>query len=102
MIKCLYGGCPKTFIEEEVKIYVTPETFYKYRKFKFSQIKLNNPDANYINCPIPDCEEIIDWEPPEDPDETMIECNTGHKFCARCKTNGWHKKGKCVDVIFHH
>lgn len=29
----------------------------------------------------------------------LLECPYGHKFCGRCKTAGWHKKGKCNDVI---
>ena len=95
MIKCLYGGCPKTFIEEEIRAYVSSEIYSKYRKFKMSQLKLNNPNINYVNCPTPDCEEIVDYEIPADPKDTLIECNIGHKFCAKCKTEGWHKKGKC-------
>ena len=99
MIKCLYGGCPKTFVDEEVKEFVTPEIFYKYRKFKLTQMKLNNPDKVYINCPFPDCEEIIDVESMQEPD-SMMECNFGHKFCARCKMTGWHQNGKCKNVIY--
>ena len=97
MIKCLSGGCPRAFVEEEIKEYVTPETFYKYRKFKIVQMKINNPDKFYINCPFPDCEEILDAESIVDSDP-MMECNLEHKFCAKCKALGWHKKDKCNDV----
>ena len=97
MIKCLYGGCPKTFVDDEIKVYVTVDIFKKYRKFKISQLKLNHPDKNYVNCPFPDCEEILDMESVPESD-SMIECNLGHKFCAKCKTVGWHKKGNCSNV----
>jgi hypothetical protein len=102
MIKCLYGGCPKTFIDEEVKNFVSPEVFKKYRKFKISQMKLNNPDKNYVNCPHPDCEEIldvdVDGDAAQNEEEMLMECGYGHKFCARCKTEGWHKKKDCKNV----
>ena len=101
LIKCLYGGCQKTFIEDEIKSFVDNETFNKYRKFKFNQLKLNNNNSNYLNCPYPDCEDFI--EVTEDLDyEPFIQCENGHKFCAKCKETGWHQKGKCVDVrIFY-
>jgi hypothetical protein len=98
MIKCLYGGCKKIFAEGEIKMFIGDQLFYKYKKFKLGQIKLNNPDKNYMNCPIADCEEIVELN------ENLIQgpiviCNLGHKFCANCKTPGWHKKGKCNDVL---
>jgi hypothetical protein len=96
MIKCLYGGCPKTFVDEEIREYVTPDLFGKYKKFKLQQIKLNNPNRNFVNCPIADCEDIVEIN--EEPDETMLDCAFGHQFCSKCKTEGWHKKGKCREV----
>ena len=90
------GGCPKTFTEDEIRLYVHKEIFYKYKKFKFSQILLNNVDKNYINCPTPDCAEILEYDIMEE--ENFLKCNAGHPFCAKCKTVGWHKKGKCNDV----
>ena len=97
MIKCLYGGCPKTFVEEEIKMYIGDQLFYKYKKFKITQIKLNNPDKKYIYCPIPDCEEIVKIETNmnEDP---FVMCSHEHKFCIKCKSAGWHKRGKCNEV----
>lgn len=100
MIKCLYGGCPKTFGEGEIRMFGGDQLFYKYKKFKITQIKLNNPDKNYISCPIPDCEEIVELEENLN-EEPFVMCNYEHKFCARCKTPGWHKKGKCNDVGFY-
>lgn len=37
--------------------------------------------------------EVVDLE------ITFFQCSAGHKFCGRCKTAGWHKKGKCNDVL---
>jgi hypothetical protein len=98
MIKCLYGGCPKTFVDDEIKQFVSNETFLKFKKFKISQIRLSNVNANYINCPFPDCENII--ESSGDQRETKVECQTGHQFCTKCKTLGWHVLGKCKKVFY--
>lgn len=97
MIKCLYGGCPKTFVDEEIKEFITPEMFTKYRKFKLSQMRLNNPDKNYMNCPIPDCEEILDIDVAEE-GEYRMECAEGHQFCSKCMSPGWHKPSECHNV----
>lgn len=90
MIKCLYGGCPKTFVDEEIKEFVHPDVYFKYRKFKYSQMRLSNPDRNYINCPTPDCEELIDADAIEI-GETKLECADGHKFCSKCMMARWHE-----------
>jgi len=99
MIKCLYGGCAKTFIDEEIRSYVDPDIYGKYRKFKLSQMRMNNPGRNYINCPTPDCEEMIDISD-IDSNNTKIICQLNHKFCARCMMPGWHENGsKCKNVF---
>jgi hypothetical protein len=99
MIKCLYGGCPKTFIDEEIKEFVDHNLFMKYRKFKFSQMRLSNSERNYINCPIPDCEELLDIDSFEQ-GQIKLECSEGHKFCSKCMTPGWHQGGStCKNVI---
>jgi len=97
LIMCLYGGCPKLFSDEEVKILVTEEAFVKYKKYKVAQLRLANHNTNYINCPYPDCEDLM--ESPQDVKDSMVQCEFGHKFCTRCKTIGWHKIGKCKKVI---
>jgi hypothetical protein len=99
-IYCLFGGCKKTFIEDEIKKYIGDQLFKKYKKFKKEQIILSNPNKNYLYCPIPNCEEMVEIVNEE---ITFFECSAGHKFCGRCKTAGYHKKGKCNDVlIFFH
>ena len=100
-IRCLLGGCPKIYSEEEIKVNVDEKTFKKYKKFLNAQIKLNNPDKNYVNCPFPDCEELVDADEGED---DFLECNKGHIFCSKCHQLGRHKKGKCKNdelVLLH-
>ena len=88
----------KSFIEDEIKLFVDPELLNKYRKFKFNQLKLNNNNSSYLNCPYPDCEDFI--EVSDDLEyEPFIQCEVGHKFCTKCKELGWHQKGNCVNVI---
>ena len=96
-IKCLLGGCPKRYSEEEINANVEEEVFKKYKKFKNIQIKLSNPNKIYVNCPFPDCEEIVDCTNPE---SEFMTCNNNHIFCYKCHKLGKHPKGKCLnDVI---
>ncbi len=98
MIKCLYGGCPKTFVEDEIKLFVSRDVFKKYRKFKITQMKLSNPDIDYIHCPIPDCEDLINIDNIT-PDQITIICSLGHEFCSICMKEGRHdKSSKCKNV----
>ena len=93
-IKCLLGGCPKRYSEEEIEANVEEEVFKKYKKFKNIQIKLSNPNKIYVNCPFPDCEEIVDCTNPE---SEFITCNNNHIFCYKCHKLGKHPKGKCLN-----
>ena len=91
-IRCLMGGCPKKYSDEEIKANVTPEVFSKYKKFKNEQTKLNNPNKKYVNCPYPNCEELVEVVNSE---EEFVRCMNGHDFCYKCHQLGFHKKGKC-------
>ena len=93
-IKCLLGGCPKRYTDEEIQANVTDEVYKKYKKFRNIQIKLCNPNKIYINCPFPDCEEIVDCTNPE---SDFVECNNHHIFCYKCHKLGKHEKGKCLN-----
>lgn len=97
-IKCLYGGCPKKYSNEEIKANVTQEVYSKFIKFYNEQIKLSNPNKLYVNCPSPNCEEIVDCDICED---EFAECEQKHVFCYKCHYLGRHKKGKCQNV-FHY
>ena len=97
-IKCLMGGCPKKYNDEEIRANVRPEIFIKYKKFKNEQTKLNNPNKKYVHCPYPNCEELVEIINPE---EEFIICENNHQFCYKCHQLGIHKKGKCQkdDII---
>ena len=93
-IKCLLGGCPKRYTDEEIEENVSEEVFKKYKKFKNIQIKLSNPNKIYLDCPFPDCGEMVDCTNPE---SDFVECNNHHIFCYKCHKLGKHEKGKCLN-----
>ena len=97
-IKCLSAGCIRVFSDEEVKRFVDNVMYSKYRRFKLNQQKLQkiNETYNIVNCPHPDCEEVIEFDPKQE--ECFVECEMKHKFCAKCLIEGWHKKGDCKTV----
>lgn len=98
-IKCLYGGCARTFTSDEIKNFVDDETYRKYRRFKNFQEKISNPDKIYINCPIVNCEEIVEARHNEEQELiTFLECLMGHKFCIKCRKEGWHRGKPCTNV----
>ena len=86
-LKCLMGGCPHIYTPEEIKANVSPEIFRKYRKFYGWQIKKQNLDKTYINCPFVDCEELVDVT--NIPEGNVI-CGMGHRFCRNCFKIGGH------------
>jgi hypothetical protein len=95
-VKCLYGGCPRLFTNEEVRAIVDDELWNKYRKFLLQKLRLNQPDVALMNCPYPDCEEIVEIDPLER--QIFVECDVEHKFCSKCKEIGWHQEGRCEKV----
>ena len=97
-LKCLSAGCLRVFTDEEVKRYVPNIMYQKYRKFQIKHllIQKQNEFNNIVNCPYPDCEEIIQYDLKDD--ESFVQCEQKHKFCAKCKTEGWHKKSECKIV----
>ena len=91
-IRCLMGGCPKKYTDDEISANVNDVVFHKYKRFKNEQLKLNNPNKKYVPCPFPDCDELVEIE---NPDEEFVECGQRHVFCYKCHRLGTHKKGKC-------
>jgi hypothetical protein len=96
-IKCLSGGCPKRYREVEIKAFVDPNIYYKYKKFYNKQIKLQNPNNSYVQCPAFNCEELVDITYQEK-HFNMVECNNNHRFCFICKSTEEHKKDECHEV----
>jgi hypothetical protein len=77
-IKCLMAGCPHLYTSEEIRANVSNEIYRKYLRFYSMQIKIRNPEKEYINCPFVDCDELVDVT--NIPDGNVI-CNVGHVFC---------------------
>jgi hypothetical protein len=96
VIKCLMAGCTKEIQPQEVRMFVNDELYNKYEKFWQTQYVFNNSKNRIIvNCPHPDCPQMFYV----DDDSPFIECDFGHKSCAKCKNIGWHKKGRCDQVV---
>ena len=96
-ITCLMGGCPHKYTSKEIKSNVSPDIYYKYRKFKNEKVKLSNHNKAYVNCPYPDCDEIVDCE---NNSNGFVQCENNHIFCMKCKQLGRHKNNKCQDEDF--
>jgi hypothetical protein len=95
-LRCLYGGCPRLFTNEEVRSIVDEELWAKYKKFLWQKLKLSQPNVALMNCPFPDCDDIVEIDPLER--QIFVECEFEHKFCSKCKEIGWHQDGKCEKV----
>lgn len=93
--------CQKVFTDDEVRYFIKDEQIWeKYVKFKNNQIthmKVSKMGKNYVNCPYPDCEEIMIVDH-SILDDFCLECENGHQFCARCKNLGWHRIEECKKV----
>jgi hypothetical protein len=96
------AGCTKEIQPQEIKKFVEDGLYEKYERFlQQQQILYNSNVLNnsrvIISCPFPDCQQLFYIND----DSPCIECDYGHKFCGKCKNLGWHKKGKCDQVIFN-
>ncbi len=62
-----------------------------------NKLKRLFPKDNFINCPYPDCEEILNETNLEE-SENMIECHFSHRFCKVCRIKEDHAFEKCNQV----
>jgi hypothetical protein len=95
-MKCLQAGCKNIIPDNIIKENVAVDYFGKYVKFKRRSVFLENLKKGFIPCTAPDCEEWVGYRDGGDP---FVECNEGHKFCAKCKED-WHKRQDCRNVHF--
>jgi hypothetical protein len=95
----LYGGCQRKFSHEEVKLYVNDEIWRKYSKFLKQKLKLGINEGSSINCPSPDCDEVIELDPLGV--QIFVECDSNHRSCSKCKSIGWHNQQECENVKFY-
>jgi len=92
-IKCLMAGCPHLYTSEEIRANVSNEVYRKYLRFYSIQIKIRNPEKNYINCPFVDCDELVDVT---NIFEGNVICGVGHVFCKECLKIGGHSKANSI------
>jgi len=70
----------------------------KYIKFYKEQIrKMNSGNNKTMNCPFPDCEDVISIDPTYE--NRFFTCDNMHEFCSLCKRIGWHQETDCLRVI---
>ena len=91
-IKCLLGGCQREYSPNDIKQNVSLNIYKKYKKFKYQKIVLSNPDKFFVQCPYPDCPEIVEITNFE---EEFIKCNNNHNFCYKCRSLNFHRKFQC-------
>ena len=58
------------------------KTSQKYKKFKINQLKLSDPNGQYVFCPIVDCENIVRVQDLLNYNQV---CPSGHSFCLNCR-----------------
>ena len=91
-IKCLLGGCQRIYSNSDIKRNVNPKMYLKYKQFKYQKLLLTNPNKYYVQCPYPDCNEIVEVINFQD---EFIECKNKHYFCYKCRSLDFHRKYKC-------
>lgn len=83
--------------EEIINHIVDKEHSRKFVKFYKEQIRRKNADSNkMLNCPSPDCEEIVEIDPTFE--NRFFTCDNMHQFCALCRKTGWHQETDCLRV----
>lgn len=93
-INCLHGGCPIK-INEQMIYFIVDENFKK-KYLKFSREQNRKLSKNIINCPYPDCDELIEYDPTYK--TRFYKCDNYHKFCSVCKNCESHSESQCKKV----
>ena len=92
-IKCMDQKCNSIlnadFILNILRNKSNSNLIKKFYKFKRRQEIEKKP--NHIFCPYKDCEGFSIKQK----DNKFLKCNKGHKFCSKCKFEGWHKGTAC-------
>ena len=95
-MKCLKGGCPLKISENIVNQIVDENHKKKYLKFYHEQYKLKKYSNKIMNCPYPNCEEMVMIDPKFE--DRFYKCDNNHNFCSVCKNTILHNKEKCSKV----
>ena len=97
-IECIVPECNRIFTLDDVKALVSPQLFNKYRYHLHRKTIMTINRGKYpVNCPFPDCEEIVFLDTQINEKNNKIICHNGHKFCAKCKELTWHSIEYCTD-----
>ncbi len=90
------GGCPLKIKEEIVTHIVDENHARKYIKFYREQTRRNNSNNKTMNCPFPDCDDIVVIDPTYE--NRFFTCDNNHDFCSLCKKTGFHQETDCLRV----
>lgn len=90
------GGCPIP-IDETIIIFIVDEKNKKKYK-KFSKQQKIKRGRNIMNCPFPDCDELIEIDPKFK--KRFYRCENHHNVCSVCKSNKIHNEFECKKVKY--
>lgn len=94
-INCIFGGCAYMLTPKDINEFVDSDVYAKFEKFYINQAKILS-NRNLTPCPFPDCDDLVQIDLNDE--DTFYTCNNDHSFCRICKSNVFHKKGKCLSV----
>ena len=92
----MHGGCPVKINEQIINHIVDKKHARKFAKFYKEQYKIKKNSKNIMNCPSPDCDDLIVIDPTYE--NRFYTCERRHNFCSVCKTIGFHDESKCSKV----
>lgn len=85
---CLFGNCKNEYTSEMIAEFICNEDWIKYkalvRKKEIWKIHLEN-NKNLVNCPYPDCEELVQINNFNLGISTYDVCASNHRFCTKCR-----------------
>ena len=90
------GGCQNTLGEQLINHIVSEKHKKKYVKFYNQQYNFKIHKNNIMNCPYPNCDEVLKIDPTFE--ERFYKCEQSHRFCSVCKILEYHDKKKCKNV----
>ena len=90
------GGCPVKINEQIITHIVDENHARKFAKFSKEQNTIKKNSKKIMNCPSPDCDELIVIDPTFE--NRFYTCERRHNFCSVCKTIGFHDESKCSKV----
>jgi ariadne-1 len=83
--RCPWEKCTDIVSERHYKMYLTPESFRKYKRFQLQAYV--DATENILNCTTADCKHFIHLKSGTKNDQKLmnIRCDCGNYFCLCCK-----------------